>query len=88
MDCPPPTERLVTYDMDPAETATEAIALAFDAIGTNVCEQDTTMQQWLPADALDALLSRDRWFRLQFVLWGHPVVLTQDAVHIHAVPGE
>lgn len=87
-DGPPTTERLVTYDVDPAETAVVAIVFAFEAIGMEVHGRNTTVRDRLPVDAIDELLAHEAAFRLQFVLWEHPVVLTDESVRIHAVPAE
>jgi hypothetical protein len=87
-DGPPATKRLVTYDVDPAETAVVAIDFAFRTIGVEVHDRDATVHDHVPADAIDALFSHDAAFRLQFVLWEHPVVLTDESVRIHAAPGQ
>ena len=87
-DRPPSTERLVTYDLDGEETVAVAIAFAFEAIGTDTHGRETTVHDRLPAEAVDTLCSRDIAFRLQFVLWEHPEVVTEETVRIHAAPGE
>lgn len=63
-----------------------AIVFAFQAIGIEVHARDATVRDRLPADAIDELFAHDAAARLQFVLWEHPVVLTDESVRVHAVP--
>jgi len=80
--------RLVTYTISPDETATGALLAAFEAVGVDPMQRETTLQSVVAADAVDRLAREGGEFHLTFHVWEHPVTLTQDAVTIYATDAE
>jgi len=81
-------ERLVTYTVSSEETGTEAVLMAFDAIGIDGRRHGTTLHDCLATDALDELYRENGDFRLRVSVWGHPVVFVPESVTIHAATDE
>lgn len=87
-DSDPPTDRLLSYSIDPEETAVEALMTAFDALDADVRTRQTTLYDQIPIGAVDRLVAGATAFRLELPIWRHPVVLTPETVTIYAVPDD
>lgn len=76
---------LVTYSRERDEAMTESIIEAFLALGIDIFERDTTLQDWIYADALDGLAWRsERPLTLITRIWAYNVVLSDGEVRIYA----
>lgn len=82
------SNRLVTYTVGPEEATTDALLAAFEAIGVDPMERETTLYDVLGTNAVDRLFREGEAFRLTFHVWGHAVALTADAVTIYATDAE
>ena len=81
-------ERLITYTVSSGENGTEALLMAFDAIGIDGRRHGTTLHDCLATDALDELYRENGDFRLRVSIWGHPVVFRPESITIHAATDE
>lgn len=77
------SNRLVTYTIGPNETATDALLVAFEAIGVDPKRQETTLHDTLATDAVDRLLRKGEEFRLTVHVWEHTVCITPDTLSIY-----
>lgn len=75
--------RLVTYRLSPDESATEGLFMAFDAIGIDIQNQETTLRDWADPDVINALRTSASDFHLTFHAWNYPVGLTREEVIIY-----
>lgn len=82
------SNRLVTYTVDPDETAADALLAAFEAIGVDPMQQETTLYDALATDSVERLFDNGEEFRLTVHVWGHPVAFTSDAITIYAPDSE
>jgi len=77
------SNRLVTYTIGPSETATDALVVAFEAIGVDPTQREMTLHDTLATDAVDRLLREGEEFRLTVHVWGHTVRITSDSLSIY-----
>lgn len=75
---------LVTYQIEDGETVYEAITEAFGAIGVDVYEQKTTIEDWIKKDLFDLSIhdSEAPW-RVSTIIWDHPIVITPGEIRIY-----
>jgi len=73
----------VRYRVGVDEPLSVAVLEAFEALGVRIAATNSPLQDWIDADALDALGHSRRPFRLSTVVWGRPVVITSDEVRIY-----
>lgn len=83
-----PANRLVTYTLDPNETAIDGLLAAFDAIGVDAQNRDTTLQDCLATDPINSMYRLSDEFHLTVSVWDHEVVLTSEALSIYATDAE
>lgn len=62
--------------------------MAFEAIDADVTEREKSLHDCFPTDAVNRLVRGDAVFRLRLSVWGHPLVLTPEAVTVYAAPNE
>lgn len=86
---PPVPERpskqalLVTYSASPDELFVEALTNAFDALGVDLFDRQTTLHDWVDADTIDALWGRDSDFTLSVHVYDYLVVVTPETIRIY-----
>lgn len=68
--------RLVTYSLSADETLAEGLLMAFDAIGIDIQNQDTVLEDWIDTDMLAALQTSPADYHITFSAWEHLVALT------------
>lgn len=75
---------LITYEIEDGETVYEAITEAFGAIGVDVYEQKTTIEDWTKKCLLDLnLLDSEAPCRVSTIMWDRPIVITPGEIRIY-----
>lgn len=75
---------LITYQIENGETVVDAVCEAFGAVGLDVYDQGTTIEDWTKRCQIDlSMLDSEHPCRVSIIIWDHPVVVTPDAIQIY-----
>jgi PAS domain S-box-containing protein len=80
----PSTDLLVAYSRDADEPMSESVLHAFLALDIDIFEKDSTLQDWIDVDFLEAVDNHSvRPITITTRLWGYTVELTAGEVRIY-----
>lgn len=74
---------LLTYQIEDGEPIYEAITEVFGAIGVEVYEEKTTIEDWTNGLFDLRLLNSEGPHRVSTIIWDHPIVITPDEIRIY-----
>ena len=78
----PPREGIARYPIDGDESAAEAVLAAFGMIAGRHGD-DEVLYEFVDPDALNRLFGGNGAPTVSATLWGHPVVVTPEAVTVY-----
>lgn len=75
---------LVTYQLEEGETIYEGITEAFGAVGFDVYDQKTTIEDWTKECLFDlSMLDSEEPCRVSTIMWDRPIVITPGEIRIY-----
>lgn len=74
---------LVTYQIEGGESVYEAITEAFGALGIDVYEENTTIDDWTSGLFDLSMLGSEAPWRVSTIMWDHPIVITPGEIRIY-----